>query len=229
VRIRRRKDAATASRMQLRRCGESPGRRTDKERTNRHGRHRPGGSADPIAALAMAGRTQDRCRGKSLAIAPTTQRTIMVGRFGRVVMRHDGTGRGRRQATSRRWGWPSGGAGDVGAGPMGMLRRSPCVEPGDPPYDARGRDSLCQSRTTGSDLSRSQFAPGRTPSNIPGRKTAPYGWIDGYLRRICNRGRQPGALPLFGLGLPDLLDWLQCREILHQEPVSEDVTTADFA
>jgi hypothetical protein len=27
-------------------------------------------------------------------MAPTTQRTIMVGRFGRVVMRRDGTGRG---------------------------------------------------------------------------------------------------------------------------------------
>jgi hypothetical protein len=24
-------------------------------------------------------------------------------------------------------------------------------------------------------------------SNITGRETAPYGWIDGYLRRICNR------------------------------------------
>jgi hypothetical protein len=33
----------------------------------------------PVAALALAGGTQDRCRGKSLAMAPTTQRTIVVG------------------------------------------------------------------------------------------------------------------------------------------------------
>jgi hypothetical protein len=42
--------------------------------------------------------------------APTTQRTIMVGRFGRVVMRRDGTGRGRRLIPSGRWRrrWRSG-------------------------------------------------------------------------------------------------------------------------
>ncbi len=34
----------------------------------------------PVAALALAGGTQDRCRGKSLVMAPTTQRTIVVGR-----------------------------------------------------------------------------------------------------------------------------------------------------
>jgi hypothetical protein len=28
-------------------------------------------------------------------------------------------------------------------------------------------------------FSRSQFVSGRTPSNIAGRETAPYGWIDG--------------------------------------------------
>jgi hypothetical protein len=27
------------------------------------------------------------------------------------------------------------------------------------------------------------FVSGRTPSNIPGRETAPYGWIDRYLSR----------------------------------------------
>ena len=37
------------------------------------------------------------------------------------------------------------------------------------------------------------------------------------------------SLPLLGLGLSGLLDWLQRREILHQEPVSENVTTADLA
>src|SRR3954463_8419781 len=54
----------------------------------------------------------------------------------------------------------------------------------------------------------------------------PCGWIDGYLRRNCNRDYRLGSLPLLGLGL---LDWLQRREILHQEPVGEDVTTADLA
>jgi len=66
-------------------------------------------------------------------------------------------------------------------------------------------------------------------SHIPTHKTAPYGWIDGYLRRICNRDCRPGALPLLGLGLPDLLNRLQRREILHQKPVSEDVPTTDLA
>jgi hypothetical protein len=66
-------------------------------------------------------------------------------------------------------------------------------------------------------------------SNIPIHEMAPYGWIDGCLRRICNRGCRPGALPLLGLGSPSLIRWLQRREILHQEPVSEDVTAADLA
>jgi hypothetical protein len=96
-------------------------------------------------------------------------------------------------------------AGDGGAGPMGRQHRSPSSEPAGSPYDARGRDSSCLSRATGSDLSRSQFAPGRSPSNIPGRKIALYGWIDGYLRRICNRDCRPGSLPLLNLGLPGLL------------------------
>ena len=70
---------AAASRMQLRRCGESPGRRTDKERrTGMVGTGRMH-RLIPVAALALAGGTQDRCRGKSLAMAPTTQRTIVVG------------------------------------------------------------------------------------------------------------------------------------------------------
>src|SRR4051794_40139307 len=39
----------------------------------------PGAAADPVAALAMAGRIQDRCRGKrARAMTPTAQRTIMV-------------------------------------------------------------------------------------------------------------------------------------------------------
>jgi hypothetical protein len=60
-------------------CGENPGRRTDKERrTGMVGTGRMH-RLIPVAALALAGGTQDRCRGKSLAMAPTTQRTIVVG------------------------------------------------------------------------------------------------------------------------------------------------------
>jgi hypothetical protein len=47
----------------------------------------------PVAALALAGGTQDRCRGKSLAMAPTTQRTIVVGRLDRVVTHREITNR----------------------------------------------------------------------------------------------------------------------------------------
>jgi hypothetical protein len=65
--------------MQLRRGGEGSGRRTDKERrTGMVGTGRMH-RLIPVAALALAGGTQDRCRGKSLAMAPTTQRTIVVG------------------------------------------------------------------------------------------------------------------------------------------------------
>jgi hypothetical protein len=67
--------------MQLRRGGEGSGRRTDKERRTGlvdAGRVR---RLIPVAALALAGGTQDRCRGERLVVAPTTQRTIMVGRF----------------------------------------------------------------------------------------------------------------------------------------------------
>jgi hypothetical protein len=75
---------------------------------------------------------------------------------------------------------------------------------------------------------RSSFPADRRQISSP-TKTAPYGWIDGYLRRICNRDCRPGSLPLLGLGLPDLINRLQRREILHQDPVSEDVTTTDLA
>jgi hypothetical protein len=34
---------------------------------------------------------------------------------------------------------------------------------------------------------------------------------------------------LCGLGLPRLIGWLQRREILHQEPVSEDIPAAHLA
>ena len=54
-------------------CGENPGRRTDKERrTGMVGTGRMH-RLIPVAALALAGGTQDRCRGKSLVMAQTTQ------------------------------------------------------------------------------------------------------------------------------------------------------------
>jgi hypothetical protein len=166
-------------------------------------------------------------------MAPMTQRTAMVGSASTVQSRSvmspagavadpiaalAGTGRASIDEKSKHGR----------SGSHGPRRRSPCSEPPHPLYGARGRDSLCQSRATGSDLSRSHFVSSRSSSNIPGRKTAPYGWIDGYLRRICNRGCRPGSLPLLGLGLPGLLNRLQRREILHQKPVGKNVTT-DFA
>jgi hypothetical protein len=154
----------------------------------------PGAAAEPVAALAMAGRTQDRCRGECRVMGTDDTadhrgrqvRSSTVTRRG--ILKRDGTGGGRRLIPSWRWRWRWPGAGAGQGGSHGMLRRSPCSEPPHPPYGARGRDSLCLSPATRSDFSRLQFAPGRTPSNIRGRKTAPYGWIDGYLRRICNRG-----------------------------------------
>jgi hypothetical protein len=164
-------------------------------------------------------------------MTPTTQRTIMVGHVTapaglRLIPR-------RGAAASRRRKVGTGRSGSHGhAAPIAVQRTR------GPPVRIARWDSSYPARATGSDLSRSQFVSGRSPSNIPGRKTAPYGWIDRYLRRICNRDCRPGALPLLGLGLsglsglsglPGLLNRLQRREIFHQEPVSEDVTTADLA
>src|SRR4051812_23661019 len=70
-----------------------------------------------------------------------------------------------RIARSRTVMTPAGSAADhvvtlAEAGPMGWQHRSRPAGRGDPPYDARGRDSLNQSPATGSDCPRSQFAPG---------------------------------------------------------------------
>jgi hypothetical protein len=77
--------------MHLRRCGESKVEGADDvERTVSDGRfsrrsaaarfsgwsHRGAGTG---RVVAMAGRTQDRCREGSLVMAPATQRTIVVG------------------------------------------------------------------------------------------------------------------------------------------------------
>ena len=104
-----------------------------------------------------------------------------------------------------------------------------CSEPGGPPIRIARTGILIPIARNRSRFFDIAFVSGRTPSNITIQKTAPYGWIDEYLRRICNGDCRPGALPLLGLGLPGLLDRLQRREILHQKPVGEDVTTADLA
>ena len=51
--------------------------------------------------------------------------------------------------------------------------------PGDPPYDARGRDSLNQSRAPGSDF-QDAIRSRQSASNIPIHKTAPSFLNDGY-------------------------------------------------
>ena len=76
-------------------------------------------AAGPIVALAMAGRTQHRCRCKSLVMASTTQRTIVVGRFdwgaSRAVRSRSVTAlAGWRLTPSRRWRWRAGHRIDVG-------------------------------------------------------------------------------------------------------------------
>jgi hypothetical protein len=155
--------------MQPRRGGESLGRRTDKER------------GAVVAALAMAGRTQHRCRCKSSGYGTDDtadhrgrQATAPAGL--RLIPR-------RGAAASRRRKVGTGRSGSHGhAAPIAVQRTR------GPPVRIARWDSSYPARATGSDLSRSQFVSGRSPSNITGRETAPYGWIDGYLRRICNRG-----------------------------------------
>jgi hypothetical protein len=139
-----------------------------------------------------AGCNSDGAARARVGVPTRSGRTDMVG-----------TGRVWRLIPSWRWRWHhvvapavsrrrKVGAGRVGShGPSAQAAFS---EPGRPPYDARGRDSLILSHATGSDFSGSQFVSGRTPSNITGRETDLYGWIDGYLRRICNRDCQRWVL-----------------------------------
>jgi hypothetical protein len=173
--------AVTASRMQLRRCGESSGRGTDDaDRTVSGGRRAsPGSAADPIAALAMAGAGHRIDVGVSAGSwAPTTQRTIVVGRFG--LPRSRAVGSLSVTAPAGVGGRPCRGAGDGRSGSHGPAAPIAFSEPGRPPYGARGRASLCPSRTTGSDLSRSQFRFRQNASNIPIHETAPSSLNDGY-------------------------------------------------
>jgi hypothetical protein len=146
----------------------------------------PGAAAEPVAALAMAGRTQDRCRGECRVMGTDDTadhrgrqvRSSTVTRRG--ILKRDGTGGGRRLIPSWRWRWRWPGAGAGQGGSHGMLRRSPCSEPPHPPYGTRERDSLCQSRATGSDLSRSQFIAGGAGRIFPIPETAPSFSTDGY-------------------------------------------------
>jgi hypothetical protein len=138
----------------------------------------------PIAAMAVVGRIQDRCRGKSLVMAPDDASRPSWSAGSIVQSRSVTVPAGVATAspvvslavaltTSWRWRWRG--------GSHGRRHRSPCSEPRRPPYGARGRDSLCQSRATRSDLSRSQFVPSRTGRIFPAQETAPSFSTDGYL------------------------------------------------
>ena len=136
-----------------------------------------GAVAGPIVALAIVGRTQHRWQEGSLVTAPATQRTIIGGRPDCAVTNRDGAGQVRRLISSRRWRAPAVsrrrkvGAGRSGS--HGRRHRSPCSEPPHTPYGARGRDSLCLSHATGSNLSLSQFISGRPGRIFPAEETAP--------------------------------------------------------
>src|SRR3954468_18058762 len=77
-------------------------------------------------------------------------------------------------------GRPQRGAGAARAGSHGPVGQAAFSEPGRPPYDARGRDSLILSHATGADFSGSQFVPDETYRIFPARKTAPSFSTDGY-------------------------------------------------
>ena len=79
----------------------------------------------------------------------------------------------RRPTTSCRWRQRHGGS-------HGPAAPNASNELGDPPYDARGRDSLNLPRATGSDFSRSQLRFRQSASNISTHETAPSFLNDGY-------------------------------------------------
>jgi hypothetical protein len=130
---------------------------------------------------------------RARAMVPTTQRTIVVGRFG--LPRSRAVGSLSVTAPAGVGGRPCRGAGDGRSGSHGPAAPIAFSEPGRPPYGARGRASLCPSRTTGSDLSRSQFRFRQNASNIPIHETAPSFLNDGYPTEICDRGRLPWRNP----------------------------------
>jgi hypothetical protein len=110
--------------------------------------------------MAMAGRTQDRCRGTS-SVHGTDDTADHHGRQFDVRSRavrsrsgmSDDTGRGqwltlswrRPRHVDEKSVW-------AGAGPMAGAAARRSADRGDPPYDARERDSLNQSRTIGSNF-----------------------------------------------------------------------------
>jgi hypothetical protein len=155
--------------MQLRRAGERSGRRTDKER------------GAVVAAPAVAGRTQDRCRGECSGHG-TGDTADHRGRLGIgcdshdcAVTNRDGAGRmvtagpvvslAVALTTSWRRRWQE--RVPCPAAPI-ALRRTPT-----PPYAERALGLLCQSRATGSNLSRLQFISGGAGRIFPAWKTAP--------------------------------------------------------
>jgi hypothetical protein len=150
----------------------------------------------------MAGRTQDRCRGECSGHG-TDDTADSHGRLSIdcAVTKRDGAGRGRRLTPSCHVDEKSVLA---GAGPMGRRRRSPCNDPGDPPVRIARWDSLSPSRATGPDLSRSQFAPGRTRQISPPTKRPLLPQPTGTRQKICDHGRlswQNPVSPITAIGI----------------------------
>jgi hypothetical protein len=136
--------------------------------------------------MAMAGRTQDRCRG-ACRVMGTDDTADHHGRqvrsstvTSREIPKRDGTGQGRRLIPSWRWRrgervpWPAAQIAFRGPG-------------GPPLWSARAGllDPVARNRIRFIEIA---FRLRQNASNIPTHETAPCGWIDGYLRRICNRG-----------------------------------------
>ena len=110
-----------ASRMQLRRGGESPGQGAD--------------DAERTVVVGSASTVQSRVARSRTVTTPAGSAADHVVALA--------------LTTSRRWRWPER---VPWAGRACRIQRTR-----QPPYDARGRDSLNQARATGADLTRSQF------------------------------------------------------------------------
>jgi hypothetical protein len=126
----------------------------------------PGSAADHSVTLAMAGRTQHRCRDGSLVVMAPTTPSGPSWSAGSTVQPRTVRSRSVMALAARCGGRPRRG----GSGSHGRQHRSHPTDRVDPLYGSRGRDSSYPSRTTGSDLSRSQFVSGEIGRIFPARK-----------------------------------------------------------